>query len=57
MIVVPAIPEGSIGIVGAVMVPCVRYTINGRYFNCVDFMIDGNKERAAYYNREIKRIK
>lgn len=45
------IPAGSIGEISAVSVPCVCGP--RQYFNCVDFLIAGNRVRAAYYNEQI----
>ncbi len=53
-----SIPAGSVGVIRAVDVPCVRHT-KGRptAFVCVDFDIAGpgfREERGAFFTDEIK---
>jgi len=49
------IPAHSVGIVGAVKVPRVMMIGDKcQTFNCVDFIVNGKKERAAYHTHEIK---
>lgn len=50
------IPVRSVGVVGAVKVPCVRSRseCGCRTFNCVDFVTDNGVKRSSYHNHEIK---
>ena len=48
------IPAGTVGTLAAIKCPCVCGP--RKYFNCVDFVIDGKTVRAAYYNEQIKKV-
>lgn len=48
------IPIGTVGMVGAVKVSCVRQVDKCKTFNCVDFVLNGRKIRSSYHNHELK---